>query len=229
MKIAICLFGLPRCMEMGRSIMKSFYAGFDIDYYIHAWGDNQTYENIKTLYNPVQLKVDAAKDFSTYLSVEPDTSKNNRSISDAISPLCSINEVGKLIAISKDVYDFVAITRHDIVNISNIPLIKNVTPGKIYTSYVNGPTWVLQRNNLQHDNHIDAKFLCGSKEDMLYFSTLYDRLDSYIAVDKKPLCHHRLFFHHLNPVPRPIEMLKMDQADVLGGWRFLRNNIITNH
>lgn len=229
MKIAICLFGMPRCMEMGKDIMKSFYTGFDIDYYIHAWGDNQTYENIKALYTPIKLKVEPAKDFSTFLSVAPDTSKNNRSVSDAISPLYSINEVGKLISASENIYDYVIITRHDIVNISNNPLIKNIVPGKVYTSYVNGPIWVLQRDNPHYDNHIDAKFLCGSKEDMLYFSTLYDKLDSYIAVDKKPLCHHRLFFHHLNPIPKPIEMLNMDQADVLGGWRFIRNNTITNH
>lgn len=226
-KVAVCFFGIPNCAEYGKSLMREFYEGFDIDYYIHAWGDSNTEAEMNKLFNPASIKVEQVKDWTNYLKIVPDMSKTTKDVSHTISPLFSIKCVGKLLEASSENYDYAILTRTDIANIARKPLLEKIKPDTIYTSYVNGDMWNLRRDDPSYDNIVDAKLLCMGKDTMLYFTSLFDKLEAYLSEDKKPLCHHRLFYHHIRNINQPIKMVNMDENDLVGGWRMIRNNTLS--
>lgn len=226
-KIAVCFSGIPNCAEYGKSLMREFYEGFDVDYYIHAWGDSNAEAEMNRIFNPVSIKIEPFRDWTNHLKVMPDMSKTTKGISHTISPLFSIKSVGELLEASSENYDYAILTRTDIANIAGKPLIEKIQPETIYSSYVNGDIWNLRRDDPTYDNVIDTKLLCMNKETLIYFTKLFDMLDVYLGEDKKPLCHHRLFYHHLRNIKQPIKMINMDENDLIGGWRWIRNNTLS--
>lgn len=227
MKIAVCFYGIPNCANYGHAVMRKFYEGCEVDYFIHAWGDTETEESLRKLFSPRKIIVEPQRDWSSYLEVVPDMSKTTRGISHSISPLFSIKKVGELLETDLQKYDFAALTRMDIANVAEVPLITKIQPNIVYTSYVNGEMWKLRRDDPNHDNHIDIKFICGSRNSIIYATKLFDMLNTYLGEHNKPLCHHRLFYHHLKNISEPIQMLNMDESDISGGWRMIRNNTIS--
>ena len=169
-KIAVCFSGIPNCAEYGKSIMEKFYEGFDVDYYVHAWGDSNTEAEVRRIFNPANIKVEPFRDWTNHLKVTPDMSKATKGISHTISPLFSIKCVGELLETSLKKYDYAILTRTDIANIAGKSLIEYIQPGTIYSSYVNGDMWNLRRDDAAHDNVIDTKLLCMDKNTLIYFT-----------------------------------------------------------
>lgn len=216
MKVAVCFFGIPRYAKSGKTLNRTFYSGLEIDYYAHFW-ENETCEDVEKLYDFKNLLIEKQKDFSDKFDFEVDLSKTTRNIHDSISPLYSLNQIGKLI---EEDYDYVIVTRTDVVCLS-AELKKILKANEVfYTSYVPGDNWIINNN----DDHIDFKFLCSSKENILYLMTLYDNLEKYLKDDKIPLCHHRILAHHLKKKIKNFSMVLSESESNNGGWYFIRNN-----
>ena len=224
MKIAVCLYGLPRFYETTRQYIDNFYKGIDVDFFIHAWGDNVTYDNLTSFYSPKKLLVEEQKDFSNFLDFEPDMSQNTKGIINTISPLYSILKVGELLESDNDEYDFVAFTRTDIIAIGK-PLIELIQKDILYTSYTHGPVWEMDKDTFL--NAVDAKYFCSNKTAMVYFSKLYNNFVDYIKKDNILLCHHRLMYHHLKQLKMMFKTIKPNADTHNGGWFFIRDNGIT--
>lgn len=221
MRIAVCIFGLSRFIHQGKSLMNEFYDGCEVDYYIHNWKDDIGNDGIVDLFNPVSIEIENPIDFSNHFDFPIDISKTNNSISNVISPLYSIYKVGNLLRNSKKIYDFVVFTRTDIVGIGS-NLINHLNDvNVIYNSYVHGDTWNIHPNK---DNHLDAKLMCSNTEHMLYFSELFINLEKYLKDDKKSLCHHRLWYHHMEKLNSRFQMINLNTSLRCGGWYLIRNN-----
>ena len=218
-KIAICLFGLPRFYKDYKTSMDKFYDGFDIDYYIHSWGDEKILNELKEHFNPKEIQVQPLMDFSNYFNFELDMSKNDKGISNTLSPLYSIERLGNLLEKSNTNYDFVCLTRYDFVCLTGKPLKYLIKDNIFYTSYVKGDIWVIREN---HDNHVDATFFCSDKNSIVKFTKLFSNLKKYLCIDKIPLCHHRLMYNHLKQIGVNLEMLKPDDKLDDGGWHIKR-------
>jgi hypothetical protein len=225
MKIAVCLFGLPRGFEQYKGYMDKFYEGFEVDYYIHSWGDENTLIKLKNYFNPKDIEVQTPIDFTNYFDFEIDMSKNNKGLSSSISALYSIEKVGKILEKTTEKYDFVCLTRSDIVTIGN-NLKDIIKKGTFYTSYVYGKIWIISENN---DNHVDANFFCSDKQSIINFSSLFSNLRYYLYNEKLPLCHHRLMYKKLKDLNILPEMLRPDINSNCGGWYFNRENVLTTN
>ena len=71
---------------------------------------------------------------------------------------------------------------------------------------------------------MDAKFFCSNdKNDMIFLSKIYDYIEDYHIIDNKPICHHRLFYHHLEKLNKKFDMIKVTDESH-GGWFYIRNN-----
>ncbi len=214
MKVAVCFFGIPKYSKKGKFLNKQFYEGLDIDYYAHFW-ESEYSEEVKSLYNFKNIIVEEQKNFFNEFDFDVDMSKTERDIHTSVSPLYSLMKVGKLI---KEDYDYVIVTRTDIACLSL--KLKNFLKGNFfYTSYVPGAEWIIDGN----DDHIDFRFFCSSKQNILYLTTLYDNLKEYLNIDKIPLCHHRLLSHHLKKQINNFFMI-FSETDHRGGWWMIRNN-----
>jgi hypothetical protein len=93
----------------------------------------------------------------------------------------------------------------------------------LYTSYVPGSEWIIDGN----DDHIDFRFFCSSKSNILYLTTLYKKLKKYLKDDKIPLCHHRLLAHHLKKKIKNFSMI-LSENERTGGWWMIRNNNLSD-
>jgi hypothetical protein len=209
MKIAVCFFGIPRYFKNGKTLNKRFYDGLQIDYYAHFWNNEHT-EKIQSLYKFKKILIEHQIDFSNKFDFEIDLSKTTRDIHTSISPLYSLMRVGELIT---EDYDFVVLTRTDVVCLESE--LKKFLQDKftLYSSYVPGNEWIIDNN----DDHIDFKFICSSKENILYTTKLYNNLYEYLKNDKISFCHHRLLAHHLKKKIKNFSM-------IIGKWYFLRDN-----
>jgi hypothetical protein len=236
MKIAICFAGEPRFYQFGYKKMKSFYKDLDIDYYIHSWSTeqsiNETLINLNNTFNPKKIVVECYKDFSNHFGGKP-INLMSPNLSNAVSWLRSVYEVGKLIQSSNTEYDYVVFSRTDVAAIgkSMIDILNSKSKERLYTSYVNGNEWILDVNDDKKDQGIDTKFLCSSKENMIYFSKVYENLHTYILERNVPLCHHRLFYHHLKPliIKHGHELVRCDDNHIHSGWYWIRNNMLQNN
>ena len=215
MKIAVCFFGIPRYPKKGKTLNRMFYGNLEVDYYAHFW-ESEEIEEVKSLYNFKNILVEEQKDFSNEFDFDVDLTKTTRGIHDSISPLYSLMQVGKLI---KEEYDYIVLTRTDVVQLGD-ELRKNLSDNTIlYSSFVGGNSWVINGN----DDHIDFKFICSSKENILHVTSLYKNLQIYLKDDRIPLCHHRLLSHHLKKKIKKFQMIPSNGEDN-GGWYFIRNN-----
>jgi hypothetical protein len=215
MKIAVCFFGIPRYPKKGKILNKTFYSKIEIDYYAHFWKSEET-EEVRSLYNFKNILIEEQKDFSDKFDFDVDLSKTTRGMHNSLSPLYSLNQVGKLI---EDEYDYIVLTRTDVVQLGH-ELKRNLSDNTIlYSSFVDGDNWIINEN----DDHIDFKFICSSKENILYATKLYENLEIYLKDDRIPLCHHRLLSHHLKKKIKKFQMIPSGGEDN-GGWYFIRNN-----
>jgi len=226
MKIAVCLYGQPRYCELGFNYLLNFTEGFELDFYIHSWGDDDTYKLMKNLYNPICLKVDPPKtNFDHMNEYIIDQNLNSKGIISTISPLYSIYKSGKLLENYNIDYDYVILTRTDI-GIPDGKLNKlSIENNCIYSSYVRGDKWIIKENN---DNHIDTKFLIAQKNNILHLTKLYENLYNYNLVHKIPMCHHRLFYHHLNKLNIQFKMLYLSDKNINGGWYYIRDGNLSD-
>lgn len=239
MKIAICLCGEARFAEKGKTMMVPFYKHVDIDYYIHSWSNIENNETIKNnltnLFNPKKIKIDYYLNFDNYFQTDTFVDKSPNK-SNCISWLKSVYEVGKLIETSSENYDWVIFTRTDIIGLgkSFFDCVSTVEKNTICSSFVPGDIWIIDQYKLENknfDGHIDAKFICSSKSNMIYFSKLFNYLKTYCVDEQIPLCHHRLIYHHLKNIIKKVkhQMITLDDNHVIKGWYFLRNNELSNY
>lgn len=220
MKLAVCFFGQPRYFEQWLDFNKELYDGCEVDYYCHFWGDDKIKNEIEKTFNPQKIIVEPQVDIPTEFSYEIDTSKITKSVFITLSPLYSMNKLHNIIENVKDDYDHWILTRTDIVGkgmaLKDL-LLKN---DEIYTSYVPGQEWLT--------THIDNKFICGTKEDILNVTKIYFDIDSYLDKEKMPLCQHRLVFRSLKHRKENMNMIVLDPNDVHGGWFFVRNGNLSS-
>jgi hypothetical protein len=215
MKIAVCFFGIPRYAKKGKILNKKFYDGMEIDYYAHFW-EGKDFKDIQSLYDFKSILVEDQKDFSAEFEFDTDLSKTTRDVHNSVSPLYSLMQVGKLIV---EDYDYVVVTRTDVACLS-LELKDFLKNNQVfYTSYVPGNEWIINGN----DDHIDFKFFCSSKDNILYLSSLYKKLKKYLKDDRIPLCHHRLLAYHLKKEIKDFSMI-FSESEKIGGWYFIRNN-----
>lgn len=220
MKIAICFFGQPRYFDKWLDFNVELYNGCEIDYYCHFWGNDEIKNKIETIFNPKKIIVEPQADIPTEFSYKIDTSKITKSVFITLSPLYSMNRLHNIIENIEDNYDHWILTRTDIVgkgmSLKDLSLKKD----EIYTSYVPGNEWLT--------THIDNKFICGTKEDILNVTKIYSNLDTYLDKEKMPLCQHRLVFRSLKNRKENMNMIVLDPNDVHGGWFFVRNNSLSS-
>lgn len=220
MKLAVCFFGQPRYFDQWLDFNKELYEGCEVDYYCHFWGDDEIKKEIEKIFNPQKIIVEPQVDIPTEFSYEIDTSKITKSVFITLSPLYSMNRLHSIIENVVDEYDHWILTRTDIVGRGMALKDLSLKPDEIYTSYVPGQEWLT--------THIDNKFICGTKEDILNVTRIYSDLDSYLDKEKMPLCQHRLVFRSLKHRKENMNMIILDPNDVHGGWFFVRNTSLSS-
>ena len=237
MKIAICFAGEPRFYKKGAEYMQSFYRGCETDYYIHSWTTpesiEKTYKELNEFFTPKKLSVQPYINFDTFFSTN-EIQNLSPNLSNAVSFLRSNFEVGKLLEDENIAqYDYVIFSRTDVAADGCLLRVLNEKSNgqKLYTSYVNGDRWIIDPNNYHEDNIIDTKFVCSDKENMVYFSKLYENLFEYVVEQKRPICHHRLYFHHMKQIIKKYghELLMPNKEHIIGGWHWIRNNKLSNY
>lgn len=220
MKLAVCFFGQPRFFNHWLDFNKELYDDCEIDYYCHFWGDNEIKNKIEKIFNPKKIIVEPQVDIPTEFSYEINTSKITKSVFITLSPLYSMNKLHSIIENTIDDYDHWILTRTDIVGKGTALKDFNLKTDEIYTSYVPGQEWLT--------THIDNKFICGTKEDILNVTKIYSDLDLYLDKEKMPLCQHRLVFRSLKHRKENMNMIVLDPNDVHGGWFFVRNGNLSS-
>lgn len=215
MKLAVCFFGQPRYYDQWLDFNKELYDEYDIDYYCHFWGDDEIENEIKKTFNPKKIIVEPQADIPTEFPYEIDTSKITKSVFITLSPLYSMNRLHSIIENVVDDYDHWILTRTDIVGKGSSLKDICLKTDEIYTSYVPGNEWLT--------THIDNKFICGNKKDILDVTQIYSNLDLYLNEEKSPLCQHRLVFRSLKHRKENMNMIVLDPNDIYGGWFFIRN------
>ena len=217
--------------------MQSFYKGCDVDYYIHSWATTESieeiYRELNEFFTPKKLSVQPYINFDTFFQTN-EIQNQSPNLSNAVSFLRSNFEVGKLLEDENTTdYDYVIFSRTDVVADGCLLSVMNekCNRQKIYTSYVNGDEWIVDANNDHKDNHLDTKFLCSSKENMVYFSKLYESLFEYVVNENRSLCHHRLYFHHMKQLIKKHghELVAPNKEHIIGGWSYIRNGELSNH
>ncbi len=224
MKIAICMFGYSNYFFENINFHKSFFQNLEIDYYCHFWffeensRDFQKEAKIKSYLNNGKIIFEQQKIFKNNFDFEADITKTSKPVSHTISPLYSMKKCGEILDYSVNYehkkYDYVACTRTDIACL-DLKLYEQLEDKEtIYTSYVPGPEWVPHKTGFA----VDAKFICSSYENISYFLKLYDYYENYMKNDKIPLCHHRLFYHHLKKLNKTFKTLYSND------WYFYREH-----
>ncbi len=215
MKLAVCFSGQPRYFDKWADYNSQLYKNCEIDYYAHFWGDDKVKTEIEETFSPKRFIVEPQVDVPVEFSYEVDTSKITKSVFVTLSPLYSMNQLSSIIENVNEEYDHWVLTRTDVVGQGSSLIDLNLDKDEIYTSYVPGEEWLT--------SHIDTRFICGTKEDILNMTKIYSNLDLYLKDDKIPLCHHRLVFWSVRHRKDKMNMIFLDPAQPHGGWYFIRN------
>lgn len=240
MKIAICFAGEPRFFKKGAEYMSSFYKGCEVDYFIHSWATpesiEKTHKDLNEFFSPKKLMVEPYMNFDNFFGengLRNFQEKMKVPWQHGVSFLRSNYQVGKLLESDPTEYDYVAFSRTDVAADGCLLNILNEKSNrqKIYTSYVNGDKWIVDANNDHKDNHLDTKFVCSNREVMVRLSKLYESLFRYVIQENRPFCHHRLYFHHLKHIIKEHghELLAPNKEHLIGGWRWIRNNELSDY
>ena len=162
-----------------------------------------------------------------------DTTKTVKTVYQTLSPLYSMNKLRDIILKSNIEYDYWILTRPDVVakNISLIDYMQDKT--KLYLSYVNNPSIAtlcvgLMKNETNiHSNvnnssittlWIGTQMVCGTKEDILNVTNIYNNLDHHLRINGIALCHHRLFYDALKHRKDDMTIINCDPNHIYGGW-----------
>ena len=200
MKIAICLSGQPRFLERGyQQISEKITSKYDVDFFVHTWWDNNlsaigsnrgyTYKSnslelIMEYYKPILMLNEPQIIFNTYNDVDYEKIKPISPYSMFYS-IKSSNDLKSFYEKKNNFkYDVVIRCRFDIlieifdINLSDIDL------SYIYTDAVG--------NGFPND-----QLAISSSENMDYYSSLYDRIDTYYNEGIRNFVGERLLRHHL--------------------------------
>jgi len=233
MKVAVCLSGESRYYTLGYQYMTPFFKDCELHYYIHSWSKpelvSETLSDLKNFFSPRKILVEPYSNFDDHFNGRPiiDLSPN---LSNAVSWLKSVFEVGKLLENDPVEYDYVIFSRSDVVAFGKpfCDLVRVLENDVVYSSFVRGEIWEVDKLNPNKECAVDTKFVCSNKQNIIYFSKLYDHMSKYILEDGVPLCHHRLIYHHMKPLIEKYGHRQMQVGDmgINGGWCFVRENYL---
>ncbi len=213
MKIALCLSGQPRYLEIGyEHLFREFLSKYSIDVFSHLWFDSKlkntpfsytiNYPNrnelwrenlndlILNLYKPKLCLFEEPKQFSFYSEANYGMGKTNN-----CSMFYSIQKCNELKLeyerIHNFKYDLVIRARTDLV-ISNFTLnLNNIDKQKIHTSSTH--CYFPDGTEINND-----QIAIGSSPLMDAYSSLYNFLYFYWFKDKpESMCGERILTHHL--------------------------------
>jgi len=236
MNVAVLMYGQPRLIEEGFEFFNKFFLNLNIDYYFHFWGDKKEYDKINEVYNPKKIIVEKQiENIASNFKSEFDTSNINKSVQVTLSPLLSMNKVGKLLKNSDKEYDLVVLTRTDVAansfkSVRGKTLKKlfrfGVNDNAVYINYIKGDFWELTKNKDYNKNNkgVDTKFIAGSKNTILALTEIYENLDDLLSKNGVWFCHHRLFYFTLSNKVKKFKYLKIHKKDNTYGWHFMRKD-----
>lgn len=203
MKIAICLSGQPRWIDVGLGNLLSVFSNYDCDYFVHTWWDNNlsrkktylssnrafvweenTLDKIVKILHPKILMHETPKTFEIFNDVDYETKDPNSTHSMFYSIMMS-NRLKKLFELSNNFeYDLVVRCRFDI-EFYNFGLdLQNLNRDKIYMSHVG--------IDFPNDH-----FAISSSKNMDYYSNLFDCLGQYREEGFNQFVGERLLRYHL--------------------------------
>ena len=92
------MYGQPRFLDEGFKYYNIFFNGVDVDYYFHSWKDEDTLQKINKIYKPKKIIVEnQIENLESDFNIKFDLSYTNKDVQTTLSPLLSINKVGKLL------------------------------------------------------------------------------------------------------------------------------------
>lgn len=209
MRIALCLSGQPRYLDMGyRDVYRCLLSKYSIDVFIHTWWnenligkrfdfapnlsygrtgmwESDTINKIQHLYKPVDFMYEQQKLFKIHSDV---TWEMQNPVS-LYSMTYSINESNNLKKNNEKkeniIYDIVIRCRFDIViNSFNLNL-NDIDLEKIYVSGEINPL-------------INDQFAISSSENMDYYADFYNRIEEYYNSGYRDFVNEHFLRHHLS-------------------------------
>ncbi len=190
MKIALCLCGIVGTNDKYGSGNKTinykiglshfqkhlFDINDQVDVFLHTWSTDYE-EKLVEAYNPTKWKAEAQQFFS-------DTPRQQA----IYSRWKGVKEVLDLVKESGEEYDFVLLTRYDIAFLVDF----NFSEYDSSKFYVQGPSGPIS-NGLEMINDL---WFFSNQENMMKFSTLYDKLGTGNYIEHKD-SNHELARRHL--------------------------------
>jgi hypothetical protein len=213
MKIALCLSGQPRYIDVGyRNIYENILSKYDCDTFIHTWWDESkigdkfdisekmsynrnckweenTIDKIEDLYNPKLIHFQTQKEFDIFGNVDYGFA-NPISIYSMYYSIMKSNELKKTYELENNFkYDIVIRCRFDITfEPLNLDL-NNIDSNKIYVS---GEIHYNSSTNTPND-----QFAVSSSDNMDYYSSLYEKMSKYKDMGFKSFTGENLLKYHL--------------------------------
>jgi hypothetical protein len=204
MKIAVCLSGQPRHLDLGIKNILDVFSQYNVDYFVHTWWDDNfknqksninggrsfvwkenSLEKIMNKLSPKLLYHEVPKIFETYDGVNYETLTPN-SVHSMFYSIKIANELKKTHEkFNNFVYDIVIRCRFDIEFHSFNLNLKELDYSKIYTYH----TGIEQLPNDQ--------FAISNSSNMDYYSQLYDNLKCYYDEGFTGFIGERLLNYHL--------------------------------
>lgn len=230
MKIAVLMYGKPRFLEEGFNHISVFFDGVDVDYYFHLWKDQNTLQKINKLYKPKEIIVENQIDnLESQFNIKFDLSYTTRDVQTTLSPLLSMNKVGKLLSQSEQKYDLVVLTRTDIAPEGSSfreLFAKGIDESAVYINSTKGKFWKLTKSKKYNKNRkgVDLKFIASTKQTIIEITKIYENLESLISKNRVHFCHHRLFYFTLSKNVKKFKYLQLHQNDYSFGWHIIREN-----
>lgn len=208
MKIALCLNGLSHgkndrgiqvsFSEASNMLNKNVLRKNDVDIFIHTWSENEKQnDHIEATYKPTR---------STYqkqIMFDDTFSKLHSTKSRWYSHMKSIQLKKEYESENNITYDFVLVSRFDNCFIKQFDF-SNYRKGYFYSS-----TWDYPHNET---GFLDYWFFADSKT-MDKFSTLYEKLDSYLLKENVQLSNHVLSKHHAETINLKCKYVKKEYED----------------
>jgi hypothetical protein len=203
MKIAICLSGQPRWLDVGLKNLLDVFSEYNVDYFVHTWWDEQfsdrkeflsanrafvwkddTIELIHKMSKPKILMHEPPKLFTTFNDVNYETKVPNSTHSMFYSIMMS-NKLKKFYEISNNFeYDLVVRCRFDIEFYNFNLNLNDLDRDRIHMSSVS--------TDFPNDH-----FAISSSENMDYYSSLFENLENYRNEGFKSFVGERLLRYHL--------------------------------
>lgn len=207
MKVALCLSGQPRYLDLGYSEIAKNLLSYQPDIFIHTWWDESmvgkemilsphltygrkyqweenTHTKIMELYNPINIVTEPQREFNIY----PDVDYEKVFPISPYSMFYSIKRANDLKSNYESKkgfkYDLVIRCRFDIkFDFFNLDLEK-IDPNTFYLNSV-------------ADTFPNDQFAISGSDSMDYYSSLFNYLDGYYSSGFRNFVGERLLKHHL--------------------------------